>query len=104
VFWVPTACLVAIEIYASNFDGWGAWATAPLFLVPLVLSLTIASAGAVQCLFEFRAGSTRLSSIVFTFLAGLPLLWLLVRRHIVLGYTPSSWPPEDEKRGSMDRT
>ena len=82
-FWIPAACLVAIEIYASNFDGWGAWATAPLFLVPLVLSLAIAGGGAVQCILESRASSTRPSSIVFTFLAALPLLWLLVRRHIL---------------------
>jgi hypothetical protein len=82
-FWIPAACLVAIEIYASSFDGWGAWATAPLFLVPLVLSLAIAGAGAVQCILEFRARSTRLSSIVFTVLAALPFLWFLVRRHIV---------------------
>jgi hypothetical protein len=83
LFWVPAACLVTIEVYAANFDGWGAWATAPLFLVPFVFSLAIAGAGAVQCILEARARSTRRSSIVFTLLAGLPLLWLLVRRHLV---------------------
>ena len=83
LFWVPTACLIAIEVYVSGFDGWGAWAAAPLFLVPLVLSLAIAGAGVVQCILELRAGCTRFSSIVFTVLAGLPLLWLLVRRYVV---------------------
>lgn len=82
-FWVPAACLVAIEIYAANFDGWGAWATAPLFLLPLVLSLVIAGAGVVQCVLELRHGSLRRSSVVFTLVAALPFFWLLVRRHVV---------------------
>lgn len=82
-FWTPVACLVAIEIYAADFDGWGAWATAPLFLLPLVVSLFVAGAGVVQCVLEFRAGSTRASSIVLTVVAALPSLWLLVRRHVM---------------------
>jgi hypothetical protein len=82
-FWIPATCLVAIEVYASNFDGWGAWATAPLFLVPLILSVAIAGSGGIQCVLEFRAKSARLSSIAFTLLAAVPLFWILVRRHIV---------------------
>jgi len=82
-FWIPVACLVAIEIYAGRFGGWGAWATAPLFLLPLLLSLSIAGGGVVQCVREFRAGSPRASSIAFTLVAALPSLWLLVRRHFV---------------------
>ncbi len=82
-FWIPVASLIAVEIYASGFDGWGAWATAPLFLVPFVLSLAIAGGGAVQCLLELRARSSRPSSAVFTVVAALPFLWLLVRRYVV---------------------
>jgi hypothetical protein len=82
-FWIPAACLVAIEIYSSGFDGWGAWSTAPLFLVPLVLSLSIAGAGTLQCILEIRAGSSSLSNLVYTLVAAVPLLWILVRRHIV---------------------
>ena len=66
------ASLIAVEIYASGFDGWGAWATAPLFLVPFVLSLAIAGEGAVQCLLELRVRSSRLSSAVFAVVAALP--------------------------------
>ena len=77
------ASLIAVEIYASGFDGWGAWATAPLFLVPFVFSLAIAGEGAVQCLLELRARSSRPSSAVFTVVAALPFLWLLVRRYLV---------------------
>jgi hypothetical protein len=75
--------LIAVEVYASNFDGWGAWATAPLFLVPLVLSLGIAAAGVLQCVREFRAGFLRGSSVLLTLVAAAPFLWLLVRRHLV---------------------
>lgn len=82
-FWLPAASLVAVELYAATFEGWGAWATAPLFLVPLALSLVIAGAGAMQCVRELRAGSIRSSSVIFTLLAAFPLIWLLVRRHII---------------------
>lgn len=81
--WIPGACLVAVEVYASGFEGWGAWATGPLYLVPLLLSLVIAGAGAVQCVLEARRGAARMSSVVLTGLAAAPLLWLLVRRHVV---------------------
>lgn len=82
-FWLPAACLVAVEVYAGRFDGWGGWATAPLFLVPLVVSLVIAASGVVQCVSESRAGAARPSSIAFTVVAAVPFLWLLVRRHFV---------------------
>lgn len=81
-FWVPVACLVAVEAYARGFDGWGAWATAPLFLLPLALSVAIAGAGAVQCILEVRAGTARTSSAVYTAVAAVPLVWLIVRRHV----------------------
>jgi hypothetical protein len=34
ICWVPLASFVAVEVYAAGFDGWGAWSTGPLFLVP----------------------------------------------------------------------
>ena len=82
-FWIPIASLLGVELYAGNFDGWGAWATAPLFLVPLVLSGVIAGAGVAQCVLEARSRSGRPSSVVLTVVAALPILWLLVRRHVV---------------------
>lgn len=81
-FWLPAASLVAIELYARGFDGWGAWATAPLFLLPLVLSLAIAAAGARDAFLEVRAGRPRASTLVFTAVAASPLAWLMVRRHL----------------------
>ena len=32
---------IAAKIYVSQFDGWGAWAAAPILLVPLVASLVL---------------------------------------------------------------
>jgi hypothetical protein len=83
IFWLPLACLVAIELYARNFDGWGAWATAPLFLLPFGLSLAIAGAGAHQAFSELRSSAARSSTFLFTAVAAAPIAWLLVRRHFV---------------------
>lgn len=83
LFWIPLASLLATEAYVSNFDGMGAWAAAPLFLVPLFLSLVIAGAGSVQCVLELRQGASRAPTTVFTLVAALPVLWLLVRRFLV---------------------
>jgi hypothetical protein len=65
LFWIPVASLVAVEIYAAQFDGWGVWATAPLFLLPFILSVVIASAGLVKCIVEFRKGSAYVLYMVF---------------------------------------
>lgn len=81
--WLPLASLVGIETYVRGFEGWGAWSTAPLFLLPLGLSFVIGGTGTVRCVAELRAGSLRRSSLVFTAVALLPLVWLLIRRHVV---------------------
>ena len=83
LFWIPAAALVAVEIYAAQFDGWGAWASAPLFLLPLILSVVIASIGLVKCVVQFRTATVLLPDMIFTVVSAFPLLWLIVRRHIV---------------------
>ena len=83
VFWLPAACLVAVEFYARGFDGWGAWATAPLFLLPLIASVVITAAGAYDTFREVRSRRLRTSTLVFTAIAVSPLVWLLVRRQFV---------------------
>jgi hypothetical protein len=81
--WLPVATLVAIELYVRSFEGWGAWAAAPLFLLPLTLSVAIAGVGAVQWLRDLRAGSGRASSVIFIAVALIPVVWLLVRRYVI---------------------
>ena len=80
VFWIPLACLVAVEYAISPLEGWGAWAAAPMLLLPLGLALVIGAAGAVRCILEYRAATLRAAHLVYTLLAASPLLWLVLRR------------------------
>jgi hypothetical protein len=80
--WLPIASLVAVEFYVRNFDGWGAWSTAPLFLLPLILSVVIAGVGIIQLFLELRARAVRSSTVFFIAMALIPFLWLLIRRHV----------------------
>lgn len=79
---LPVVSLLAIEVYVRGFDGWGAWATAPLFLLPLALSVVIGIGAAARCVSEGREGTLRVSSLALTVVALVPVLWILVRRHV----------------------
>jgi hypothetical protein len=81
--WIPIVSLVTVELYVRNFDGWGAWSTAPLFLLPLILSVAIAGVGVVQFFLALRAGTVRASTAFFIAMALIPFLWLLMRRHVI---------------------
>ena len=83
LFWIPVASLLATEAYVSNFDGMGAWAAAPLFLVPIFLSLVIGAAGLLQLAIEWRAGASRRSTALLAIVALTPLFWVFVRRFFV---------------------
>lgn len=45
--WVPPALWAATLVYLRPYDGWGAWAAAPLLLPSLVLSMVWGSVGVV---------------------------------------------------------
>ena len=79
VCWLPIVSLVAVECYVRSFDGWGAWSTAPLFLLPLILSIAFAGVGIVIFFLELRAGAVRASTVFVIVLALIPFLWLLIR-------------------------
>ena len=81
--WIPVTVLIGIELYVRNYDGWGAWSTAPLFLIPILLSFFIAGIGVFQCFIEARKGTFRTSLLMSTVVALLPLAWILIRRHIL---------------------
>jgi hypothetical protein len=83
VCWLPIVSLLAVEFYVRSFDGWGAWSTAPLFLLPLILSVVIAGVGVVQIFFELRSGASYASTAFFIVIALIPFFWLLIRRHII---------------------
>ena len=81
--WVPLILLNVVEVYVRRFDGWGAWAAAPILLVPGIVSLAIVLWGLYECVAEARAGKLSKAAPLYTLIAALPLLWLVVRRFVV---------------------
>lgn len=79
IAWLPLALLIVIELYAGEFDGWGRWATAPLFLLPILLSGVLAVLGIVICRSEAGAGRSLVPVATATLAAGIPALWFLAR-------------------------
>ncbi len=64
----------------GNFDGWGAWAAAPLLLIPALISFVVVIPALFDCVSDKRAGELRITTCAYTVIAGVPLLWLTVRR------------------------
>ena len=81
--WMPLILLGVTEFYVRGFDGWGAWAAAPILLVPGIISLAIVIWGIFECGAEIRHGKLSQAAPMYTLIAGLPLLWLVVRRFFV---------------------
>ncbi len=81
--WVPLALMLAMEFYIANFDCWGAWASAPLLLVPAIVSLAIMGAGLIDCVVGLRNRALNSATVGFTAVASLPLFWLFVRRYFM---------------------
>ncbi|MDX1396239.1 MAG: hypothetical protein R3195_17800 [Gemmatimonadota bacterium] len=73
---VPAITFVVLLIYVRGYDGWGAWAAAPLLLVPPVVSLPIAWIGVRRVLAERTRGAIRGATVLLTLVAAVPLLWL----------------------------
>ena len=48
--WVPVAFFAGTWAYVGRYDGWGAWAAAPLLLLPIGLSAAMAGVGLTFCL------------------------------------------------------
>jgi len=77
--WLPLAMLVGVKVYVERFDGVGAWAAAPLFLVPVVSSAALVLLGALELRAEASRGGARTGTLAAAALASLPLLWFLSR-------------------------
>lgn len=52
--WVPAATWYLTSVYLRQYDGWGAWAAAPLLLPALCLSLGLGIAGFVGVGISYR--------------------------------------------------
>jgi len=79
IAWLPLALLVGVQLYASQLEGWGRWAAAPLFLVPVILSVILGTIGVSVCRREARAGRSLATVAGATLAAAIPALWFLAR-------------------------
>jgi len=79
IAWVPLAVLIGLQFYALKFESWGLWSTAPLFLVPVVLSLVFTVIGLAIC---YRIALERrplTPAATATLTAAIPALWFVAR-------------------------
>ena len=79
VAWLPLLLLLGAQFYAGQFEGWGRWAAAPLFLVPVILSVILIAVGVSICRRESRAGRPLGLVASATLAAAIPMLWFLAR-------------------------
>lgn len=70
---------VGTWIYVGRYDGWGAWAAAPMLLLPIGLSALMAAVGLGLCLGELKRDGIGLATTLTTVLAALPVIWFAVR-------------------------
>ena len=73
---VPAITFIVLLVYVRGYDGWGAWAAAPLLLAPPFVSLPITWIGVRRILTERTRGAIRAATVLLTVVASVPLLWL----------------------------
>lgn len=76
---LPLLLLLGVQFYAREFEGWGRWAAAPFFLVPVILSAVLVAIGVSVCRREARAGRSLALLASATLAAAIPMLWFLAR-------------------------
>lgn len=81
--WLPLLSLLAVEAYVSRFDGQGAWAAAPMLLLPAIVSILIVFPGIARIVSQQRPAEEARRLVLLTTLAAAPLGWLLVRRLVM---------------------
>ena len=76
---LPLILLFALSVYIRKYDGWGAWAAAPMLLPAVLLSfiMLITGLGFIVHSRKLKESSGRL--IIATLVAGSLFLFLLVR-------------------------
>ena len=77
--WIPLATFVTAHLYVDRFDGWGAWAAAPILLIPIVISAGYMLAGVLAVRAERAMGGVRHTTRLAIVLAAVPCLWLAWR-------------------------
>jgi len=79
IAWIPFALLLGVQFYARQFDGWGRWSAAPLFLLPVLLSLVFTVIGITVCFRVAREQRPLVTAATATLGAAVPALWFLAR-------------------------
>jgi len=77
--WIPLASLIALLQYLKQFDGWGSWGAAPLFLPVIGLSAFMGLVGIVLYFRRWRMGHNDVSLLVATVLAGSVAMYYIIR-------------------------
>jgi hypothetical protein len=81
--WLPLMILLAVEVYVAGFDGRGAWAAAPMLLLPAIASILVVFPGIARIVSQQRPAEETRRLILLTTVAAAPLGWLLVRRFVM---------------------
>ena len=76
---LPVVAFAATWVYLSRFDGWGAWASAPLLLVPVFVSVVITSIAVARLVRDRKPGQVAWGTIALSIVAAIPALWFLWR-------------------------
>lgn len=76
---LPLVFLVAVQLYAREFDGWRRWSAAPIFLLPVIASGVVTAMGIAICRREAGAGRSLAPVAGATLAAAIPALWFLAR-------------------------
>ena len=79
IAWVPLAVLIGVQFYALEYESWGMWSTAPLFLLPVVLSLVFAVIGLAICCRIALERRPLTAAATATLTAAIPALWFVAR-------------------------
>ena len=76
--WVPVMAWVCASSVVDRYDGWGAWAAAPLLLLPVALSALFVGVGLLVI-----SRPTKGRPVTWDWIAigvsALPLLWIALR-------------------------
>ena len=76
---LPLLIFLALSFYLRRYDGWGAWAAAPMLLPPVFLSFFMLIAGAGLAVHSRKSDESGVALIVASLVAGSLFLFLLAR-------------------------
>jgi hypothetical protein len=76
--WIPAATWLYARAVVDRYDGWGAWAAAPLLLVPVAISAFFAGVG-LLIVGRMKSGRPTGWDWIAIGVAGLPVLWIAFR-------------------------